>query len=189
MNNSRNKAEVILGVDTHLDANVGVLLNAQGHQLGCLMVTINISGYERFVTWANSFGFLKRTGVEGTGTYGAGLARILRQHGIEVFDVNRPDRTKRRLQGKSDPTDAESAARAVLSGRATAIAKTQSGAAEIMQVVSVARRSAAKAKTQAMNQLRALLVSTPQNVRERLRKSKPADCARGCARVRSLGST
>ncbi|EKH1299118.1 IS110 family transposase [Escherichia coli] len=189
MNNSRNKAEVILGVDTHLDTHVGVLLNAQGHLLGCLMVTTNISGYERLVTWANSFGCLKRAGVEGTGTYGAGLACVLRKHGVEVFEVNRPDRSKRRLQGKSDPTDAESAARSVLSGSATAIAKTQSGAAEMMRVVSVARRSAVKAKTQAMNQLRALLLSAPQDVREWLWKSKPADCAKGCARVRSLGST
>ncbi|MFM5372201.1 transposase [Aeromonas veronii] len=94
MNNSRNKAEVILGVDTHLDTHVGVLLNAQGHQLGCLMVTTNISGYERLVTWANSFGCLKRAGVEGTGTYGAGLACVLRKHGVEVFEVNRPDRSK-----------------------------------------------------------------------------------------------
>lgn len=80
MNNSRNKAEVILGVDTHLDTHVGVLLNAQGHQLGCLMVTTNISGYERLVTWANSFGCLTRAGVEGIGTYGAGLASVLRKH-------------------------------------------------------------------------------------------------------------
>lgn len=122
--------------------------------------------------------------------YGTGLASLLRKHGIEVFDVNRPDRTKRRHQGRSGPTDAESAARAVLSCRATAIAKTQSGAAEMMRVVSVARCSGVKAKTQAINQLRALLVSAPpQDVRERLWKSKPADCARGCARARSLGST
>lgn len=93
--------------------------------------------------------------------YGTGLASLLRKHGIEVFDVNRPDRTKRRHQGRSGPTDAESAARAVLSCRATAIAKTQSGAAEMMRVVSVARCSGVKAKTQAINQLRALLVSAP----------------------------
>lgn len=161
MNNSRNKAEVILGIDIHLNTYAGVLLNSQGHLLGCLMATTNISGYERLVTWVNSFWFLKRIGVEGTGTYGAGLASVLREHGVEVFEVNRPDRSKRRLQGKSDPTDAESAARAVLSGSATAIAKTQSGAAEMMRVVSVARRSAVKAKTQAMNQLKVLLVSAP----------------------------
>ncbi|WP_208620283.1 IS110 family transposase [Vibrio mimicus] len=189
MNNSRNKAEVILGVDTHLDIHVGALLNSQGHLLGCLMVTTNISEYERLVTWANSFGCLKRAGVDGTGTYGASLTSVLRKHGVEVFDVNRPDRSKRRSQWKSDPTDAESAARAVLSGSVTAIAKTQSGAAEMMRVVSVARRSTVKAKTQAMNQLRTLLVSAPQNVRERLWKSKLADCAKGCARVRSLGTT
>lgn len=80
-------------------------------------------------------------------------------HGIEVYEANRPDRAKRRLQGKSDPTDAESAARSVFSGSANATAKTQSGATEMMRVVSVARRSAVKAKTQAMNQSRAQLVS------------------------------
>ncbi|MGU5760176.1 IS110 family transposase [Aeromonas hydrophila] len=151
MNNSRNKAEVILGVDTHLDTHVGVSLNAQGHQQGCLIVTTNIRGYERLLTWANSFGCLEKASVEGTGTYGAGLANVLRKHGIEVFEVNRPDLTKRRLQGKSDPTDAESAARSVLSGSATAIAKTQSGAAEMTRVVSVSRRCAVKAKTQTMS--------------------------------------
>lgn len=97
MNNSRNKAEVILGVDTNLDTYVGVLLNAQGHLLGGPMVTTNIIGYERLVTWANSFGCLKRVGVEGSGTYGAGLASVLRKHGIEVYEANRPDRAKRRL--------------------------------------------------------------------------------------------
>ena len=95
------------------------------------------------------------------------MARVLRDHEIEVLEVNRPDRAMRRSKGKSDPTDAENAARAVLSGRATAIPKEQSGAAEAMRAVSVARRSAVKAKTQAINQLRALLVSAPQEIRER----------------------
>jgi transposase len=117
------------------------------------------------------------------------LARLLRDHDVEVLEVNRPDRAKRRLQGKSDPTDAEAAARAVLSGNATAIPKTQAGAAEAMRAVSVARRSAVKAKAQAINQLRALLVSAPQEIRERLWKANPADCVDGCARLRSLGTT
>ncbi|AIO68298.1 transposase family protein [Burkholderia oklahomensis] len=95
----------------------------------------------------------------------------------------------RRSRGKSDPTDAENAARAVLAGRATAIPKEQSGAAEAMRAVSVARRSAVKAKTQAINQLRALLVSAPQEIRERLLKVKTAECVEGCARLRSLGKT
>ena len=115
--------------------------------------------------------------------------RILRDHQIEVLEVNRPDRATRRLRGKSDPTVAENAARAVLSGSATAIPKAQSGAAEAMRAVSVARRSAVKANTQAINQLRALLVSAPQDIRERLWKGKPAECVDGCTRLRSLGNT
>lgn len=115
---------------------------------------------------------MRRAGVEGTGTYGAGLARMLDDHEIEVLEVNRPDRAMRRSKGKSDPTDAEYAARAVLSGIATAVPKDRSGAAEAMRAVSVVRRSAVKAKTQAINQLRALLVSAPQDIRDRLTESE-----------------
>ena len=125
---------------------------------------------------ARSLGCIRRAGVEGTGTYGAGLTRVLREQGIEVLEVNRPNRSKRRLKGKSDPTDAENAARAVLAGEATAIPKSQSGGAEAMRTVSVARRSAVKAKTQAINRLRAILVSAPQEIRERLWKTLAALC-------------
>ncbi len=181
--------EVILGVDTHLDTHVGAVISGAGRLLGTLSVTTDTAGYFDLLTWANSFGQLRRAGVEGTGTYGAGLARVLRDHEIEVLEVNRPDRALRRSRGKSDPTDAENAARAVLAGRATAIPKEQSGAAEARRAVSVARRSAVKAKTQAINQLRALLVSAPQEIRERLLKAKTAECVEGCARLRSLGKT
>ncbi|WP_232424691.1 IS110 family transposase [Pandoraea sp. B-6] len=113
------------------------------------------------MTGANSFGHLLRAGVEGTGTYGADLARVLRDYEIEVLGVNRPDRAARRPRGKSDPTDSENAARSVLSGSATAIPKTRSGAVKAMRAVSVARRSAVKAKPQTINQLRALPVAAP----------------------------
>lgn len=178
--------EVILGVDTHLDTHVGAVISSTGKLLGTQSVSADTNGYLNLLTWANSFGCLRRAGVEGTGTYGAGLARVLRDHDIEVLEVNRPDRAARRSRGKSDPTDAENAARAVLSGKATALPKAQSGAAEAMRAVSVARRSAVKAKTQAINQLRALLVSAPQEIRERLLKEKTAECVAGCARLRSL---
>jgi transposase len=181
--------EVILGVDTHLDAHVGAVISETGKLLGTLSVAADAVGYLKLLMWANSFGHLRRAGIEGTGTYGAGLARVLRDHEIEVLEVNRPDRAARRLRGKSDPTDAENAARSVLSGSATAIPKAQSGAAEAMRAVSIARRSAVKAKTQAINQLRALLVSAPQEIRERLWKGKPAECVDGCAHLRSLGNT
>ncbi|WP_312184113.1 IS110 family transposase [Massilia timonae] len=181
--------EVILGVDTHLDVNVGAVISRMGKLLGTLATATSAKGYIELLTWARSFGCIRLAGVEGTGTYGAGLARVLRGQGIDVFEVNRPDRSKRRLKGKSDTTDAENAARSVLSGEATAIPKTQSGAAEAMRTISVARRSAVKAKTQAINQLRAILVSAPQEVRERLLKVKADQCVAACARLRQLGET
>lgn len=179
--------EVILGVDTHLDVHVGAVISHAGKLLGTRSVSTTMAGYEDMYRWALSFGGLKRAGIEGTGTYGAGLCRYLVEQEILVLEVNRPDRAKRRLQGKSDPTDAESAARSVLSGVSTAIPKQQSGACESMRIASIARRSAVKARTQAINQLRAILVSSPQNVREKLWKAKASDCVKACLRVRSLG--
>ena len=106
------QSEVILGVDTHLDTHVGAVISETGNLLGTLAVSTDSAGYLKLLTWAKSLGRLRRAGVEGTGTYGAGLARVLHDHEIGVLEVNRPDRASRRFQGKSDPTDAESAARA-----------------------------------------------------------------------------
>ena len=103
-------------VSTHLDTHVGAVISDTGKLLGTLAVPTDAAGYLKLLAWANSLGRLRRAGVEGTGTYRAGLARVLHDHEIDVLEVNRPDRANRRLQGKSDPTDAESAARAVLSG-------------------------------------------------------------------------
>ncbi len=181
--------ELILGVDTHLDVHVGVVIDQVGRLLGTRSVSANAAGYRELFSWASSFGFVGRAGVEGTGTYGAGLCKLLTDNGVKVFEVNRPDRASRRLQGKSDPTDAENAARSVLSGKSTAIPKQHSGACEAMRITSVARRSAVKAKTQAINQLRALLVSAPQDIREKLWKTKARACVSACSRIRNLGDT
>ena len=181
--------EVILGVDTHLDIHVGVVIDRIGKMLDVLSVETNDAGYQELFKWASSFGKLSRAGVEGTGTYGAGLARFLSENEVEVLEVNRPDRSMRRFRGKSDPTDAESAARSVLAGNARAIPKLQSGAAEAVRIASVARRSAVKARTQAINQLRSLLVSAPENIRARLWKSNPGQCVKGCMHLRTLGKT
>lgn len=184
-----NQEEVILGVDTHLDKHVGAAISAAGKLLGTQAVDTTSVGYLQLLAWARSFGDVRRAGIEGTATYGAGLTKVLRDNNIEVFEVNRPDRAMRRSRGKTDPTDAECAACAVLSGRATAIPKEQSGAAYAMRAVSVARRSAVKARTQAINQLRGLLVSAPQEIRERLLHAKTEECVSACARIRSLGKT
>ncbi len=189
MDDQAIRNEVILGVDTHLDFNVGAVISQTGKLLGTLATATSAKGYLELLAWAHSFGCVQRAGVEGTGTYGAGLARVLRGQGAEVFEVNRPDRSRRRLKGKSDMTDAENAARSVLAGDATAIPKAQTGAAEAMRTISVARRSAVKAKTQTINQLRAILVSAPQEIRERLLKTKAEQCVAACARLRQLGET
>jgi|TARA_R110002072_G_scaffold170334_1_gene323841 transposase len=182
-------SEVILGVDTHLDIHVAAAINGAGILLGTRSISVSSTGYLDLIDWASSLGHIRRAGVEGTGTYGAALADALKGHGITVFEVNRSDRAKRRLQGKSDPTDAENAARAVLSGTATATPKNHSGACEAMRIASVARRSAVKARTQAINQIRALLVSAPQDVREKLWRVKAQDCVNACLRMRGLGIT
>lgn len=181
MTESHLKHEVILGLDTHLDNHVGVLIDYRGKWLGALSVQANTTGYGELLRWAQSLDNLLRAGIEETGTYGVGLFQFLHSHGIEVFEINRSDRSQRRCQGKSDPTDAENAARTVLSGKALAIPKSQQGAAEALWTLSVARRSAVNARTQAINQLRALLISAPETIRAKLWKSKPDQCVKGCA--------
>jgi hypothetical protein len=181
--------EVILGVDTHLDVHVAVVIDEVGRIVATNSFPTTASGYEQLMKWAGSFGRLSRAGVEGTGTYGAGLARHMQERGVQVLEINRPDRSRRRLRGKSDPTDAENAARVVLAGDANAIPKTQSGVVEAMRAVTMARRSAVKAKTQAINQLRALLVTAPAAIRATLWKVKPEQCVARCAQLHSFGDT
>lgn len=134
--------EIILGVDTHLDTHVGVIIDDRGKWQGVLSIPANVNGYHALWHWAQSFGHLRIAGIEGTGTYGAVLTHFLRSKALEILEINRPDRSQRRFQGKSDPTDAKNAARMVLSGKAQAIPKLQTGIAEAMQMISVARHSA-----------------------------------------------
>jgi len=121
------------------------------------------------LAWAQHYGSLRRAGVEGTGSYGYGLARHLEATGVEVREVNRPNWSLRRLRGKSDPVDAEEAARAVLSGRANAVPKDRDGPAGQLRALMVARRGAVKARTQTSNQIKALLVTCEEAVRSRPR--------------------
>ena len=189
MSLSMEEREVILGVDTHLDVHVGVLIDVVGRVVATCSVPTTSRGYDELIEWARSLGRLTRAGIEGTGTYGAALARHMRERGVSVLEINRPDRSRRRSRGKSDPTDAENAARAVLAGDVRAIPKAQCGVVEAMRAVTMARRSAVKAKTQAINQLRALLVTAPEAIRVTLWRVKPQHCVARCARLQSLGDT
>ena len=173
--------EVILGVDTHLDVHVGVVIDVAGRVMGTLSIDTNSDGYKQLLCWAQKFGVLRRAGVEGTGSYGAALTHVLQTSGVKVIEINRPDRTRRRGRGKSDATDAECAARAVLAGDATSIPKIHNGTAEALRTLNLVRRSAVKAKTQTINQIRALLVSAPQAIRDAVYKVNAAKCVAACA--------
>jgi len=116
--------EVVLGVDTHLEFHVAVALDGLGRRLGELAVPTTEKGYEGLLDWAERFGPLGRAGVEGTSSYGAGLARHLKAAQIPVFEVERPKRRHLRRRGKSDSRDAEAAARAVLAGQTAGVPKS-----------------------------------------------------------------
>ena len=181
---------VILGVDTHLDFHVAVALDYLGRRLGESSVPTTAKGYERLLRWAEGFGPLRCAGVEGTSSYGAGLARHLRARGIEVLEVERPKRrrrsSRRNLQ-KSDPSDAERAARAVLAGEASGVPKSADGQVEMIRALRAARRSAMKARTQAANQIQALRLTAPEDLRHRLRGLSTKELVRVAARFRLAG--
>jgi transposase len=181
------KVEVILGVDTHLDFHVAVAIDHSGRRLGESSVPTTAKGYEGLLRWAEGFGPVRCAGVEGTSSYGAGLARHLRARGIEVLEVERPERrrrsSRRNLQ-KSDPSDAEAAARAVLAGEASGVPKSADGHVEMIRTLRAARRSAVKARTQAANQLQALRVTAPDELLDRLRGLSTKELVAVAARFR-----
>ena len=160
---------VTVGVDTHRDVHVAVALDQLGRRIEQIELASTGAGYERLLGWAEGFGIVDAFGVEGTGCYGAGLARYLRARDVLVVEVMRPNRQTRRRKGKSDPTDAEAAARAVLSGEAVGSPKAGDDLVEMIRVLRVARGTAIKARTQAINALRSLLVTAPPELRDQLR--------------------
>lgn len=160
---------VIGGVDTHKDLHVAAVLDSVGRLLATASFPTTRAGYRRLLTWLRSHGELGSVGVEGCGSWGAGLARYLLAHGVAVIEVNRPNRQSRRLRGKSDTVDAEAAARAVLSGQATVTPKSGDGAVEAIRQLRVARAGAMKARTAAANQLHSLCDTAPDAVRSQLR--------------------
>ena len=150
------------GVDTHKDVHVAAALDQLGRLLGTSSFPTTPAGYRQLARWLRQHGELDKVGVEGTGSYGAALARLLRLDGAEVIEVSRPNRQVRRRFGKSDVVDAIAAARAVQSGEATATPKTHDGPVEALRALKAVRRSANKSRTQAWNQIHQLLVNRPR---------------------------
>ena len=176
--------KVIVGVDTHTHVHVAVAIDTWGIRLGDQSFVADSGGYQALITWAETHGRLEAFGIEGTGSYGAGLARAVRRAGHRVVEVNRGDRRTRRAAGKSDTVDAEVAARSVLAGQLTAIPKTADGAVEMMRQLKVARDSAVKARTTAMNTLKQIVVHAPPRLREALQARTDHDLLTRCARLR-----
>jgi transposase len=156
------------GVDTHLEQHVAAALDDVGWLLGTASFPANTSGYRALFEWLATFGRISAVGVEGTGAYGAGLARSLRARDVLVFEVDRPNRQARRAHGKSDTLDAIEAARTVLAGKA-GIPRRRDGEVEAMRTLLVARRSAAQSRTKAIVQMRHLSFTAPEMLRERLK--------------------
>lgn len=175
--------EVILGVDTHKDMHVAAVVTTIGKLLASKAFPTTQAGYRQLLTWARSFGVVRRAGVECTGSYGAALTRHLHGEGIDVVEVNQPDKSTRRRRGKTDAIDAESAAHAVLSGKARATAKTSDGRVEAMRVLKIAKDSAVNARTKAINQLKAILVGASPTLRESLAGLGPGTLIRRCAEL------
>lgn len=165
---STTTTNVIIGVDTHKDLHVAVAVNALGVRLATTTIPPTGTGHQALETWAVALGTIRAFGIEGTGSYGAGLSRFLRERGHAVLEVNRANRQLRHRKGKSDAVDAEGAARAVLAGQATGEPKSGTGTVEMIRQIKVARDTAVKGRTQAMLTIKALIVSAPTALREDL---------------------
>jgi transposase len=176
---------ITLGADTHKDIHVAVALDGLGRRLGTLSVPAIPAGYENLVNWARGFGPLERAGVEGTGSFGAGLTRFLQEaEGTKVFEVIRPKRRDQYRSGKSDPIDAEAAARSVLAGTAIGQPKDADGEVEMIRTLRITRRSALKARAQAANQIQALLVTAPEGLKSELCELSTARLIEKASRLR-----
>lgn len=182
------RGDVVVGVDTHKDEHVAVALDGLGGRLGELAIAANPDGYAELLAWAEQLGAVAVFGVEGTGSYGSGLARFLRRHGRRVVEVSRPPRKgERRLSGKSDTIDAEHAAREVLAGKATATPKLADGIVEAIRLIKIARDTAVKAHSQAMITLKATLVTATDDLRGELESLTDFKLIQACATLDASG--
>jgi transposase len=170
---TQDVAVVVGGVDAHADSHHAAALD---HSTGALLATssfaVSSSGYRRLLAWLEGFGSVKAVAVESTGSYAAGLARYLRRRDVGVVEVNQPHAHTRRRVGKSDPLDAEMAARRYLAGQASAIPKQTDGIVESIRMLRAARHSAVKSRSAALVQIRDLIITAPQPLRDQLSSAK-----------------
>lgn len=176
--------EVTGGVDTHKDTHTAAAVDTAGRLLGSAQFPATAAGYAALLTWLRGLGTLRLVGIEGTGVYGAGLARYLAAAGVSMVEIDRPDRKTRRWQGKSDPVDAEAAARAALAARRTGTPKDRDGRVEAVRNLRVARRCAVAHRADVMCRIKALVVTATEDLRKRLRGLPDRELIDTCARLR-----
>jgi transposase len=172
------------GIDTHKDIHVAALLDSEGGLVGSASFATTGAGYRQLLAWMQAAGTVGRVGVEGTGSYGAGICRYLGGAAVEVVEVNRPDRSQRRRRGKSDALDAVAAADAARTGNRVAVPKSRDGQVEALRVLRLVRASAVQARTIAFQQLDQLLVTAPEQLRDQIRDLPKMELIRSCAKWR-----
>jgi len=177
---------LVVGVDTHKDRHSAALVDELGGVRSAIDVGANRAGYQGLLRWAKCESSTRIWVVEGTGSYGAGLAAFLSAEGEVVFEGDRPQRRKRGAAGKSDQLDAIKVAREALARPHHAVPR-QRGQREAMRVLLSTRQGAVNAYKQGLNQLYALVVSAPEPTRERLIQLKGERLIKACTRVRSSG--
>jgi transposase len=175
----------VVGVDAHTETHDAAVLDDCGRLLGTRSFPADAAGYRELLTWVQRFGPIATFGVESTGSYAAGLVRYLRAERLEVLEVNQPHAHTRRRRGKSDPIDAEMAARHVLAASRLVIAKDTTGIVEAIRQLRVARDGAVKARSAALNALTGLVITAPEELRRQLLARKTTRArATLCARLR-----
>lgn len=177
-------AAVIGGVDTHKHTHYAAAIDAHGRLLGHQEFPANDRGYAALLGWLRGHGTVQKIGVESTGSFGATLTRSLTKAGVPVVEVNRPNRSARRIEGKSDRLDAEQIARSVLGNTATATPKTKDGVVEVIRTLRVTRASAVKSRTQAFNTLFGVMIGAPSPLRDELVVLSKRTLVNRCLRLR-----
>lgn len=172
------------GIDTHQLIHHAAVVDDRGGVLGDRQFPATAAGYRQLWAWVSSHGHLAGVGIEQTGSYGAGIALFLTAQDVPVWEVNTPDLTVRRGRGKSDQIDAVMAARAVADGRAHTVPKTKTDVVEAIRVLTVARKSAVKTRTKLASQVRDLITTAPQGLREQLLPLSTTARYTACARLR-----
>ncbi|MDX6262752.1 MAG: transposase [Kribbellaceae bacterium] len=182
--NTELQSAVIGGVDTHRDTHTAGVVDTTGRLLDHRAFPATTPGYRDLLAWMRTFGTLLKVGIEGTGAYGNGLANYLTSQNVDLVEVDRPDRKTRRTVGKSDPIDAESAARAALSGHRIGTPKTRTGPVEALRNLRVARRSAINQRADCVRQMKTLIITAPEPLRDQLRSLTTTQLIATCTGLR-----